>query len=225
MATPRTIAPLGLFTLDALQAGWYLAARVLPWALAYVLLGFAAAYLFFRAGLVYPGGVVFATAVIAAVGVFAKRSGAITSRWAESRWGHALPDDSLVWLSITWRAFFVGSVVMWPVAMLMLMGDAVVFPLVVMLVSVPVFLLATGHAMSKVAARQLADREPVRAATPPRVAVVPAVAAPRAPRVDAPPEPKLRCPQCSQIEVARGPVIGWQCGACDWRGPRPSDAT
>lgn len=235
MANQGTIAPLGLFTRDALQAGWYLAVRVLPWTFGYVLIGFAAAFVLIRSGLVFPGAFIFATAVIAAFGVFVKRSGAITSQWAESRWGHALPDDSMVWLTITWRALLVAGVVMWPVSMAMVFAPGWLPSLLALGATVPVLVLATGHAMSKVAAAQLADREPAPRSAPTRSpvpvrspAAPPATRSPapqRAPRVDTAAEPKLRCPECGRIEVARGPVIGWQCGACNWRGPRPADAT
>ena len=219
MATQRTIAPLKLFSVEAFQAGWYLAVRVGPWVLPYAPLAFLVFYVGRRFGLIYPAAAVACSILVAGLFAGLRRTDVVASRWAQARWGHALPDGEDVWLSILWRTLAATfSVKLWAVsvaiAILMVVAENAFVLVIGLFVWLGVMLMAAGHGMSRVVAEQLADREPVRPAAPSR-----------APRVETAPEPKLRCPQCGQIEVARGPVIGWQCGACAWRGPRPSEAT
>jgi len=163
VTTPRAIQPLRLFSIEALRAGWYLAARVLPWMLPYPVLGLAVFFVGTRLGFAHIGAVIACSIFAAAFGVFINRSGRVASRWAESRWGRALPDDDMVWLSILWRAmvalmktWFVTS----PALILIALADNAFLLVVGVVLSATLILAAGGHAMSRVAAARLADREP-----------------------------------------------------------------
>jgi hypothetical protein len=164
-----TVEPFGFFTLDALRAGWYLMwrqlVRVVPVAIGATIVA---------AGLAKLGLTVFAI-LVASLGVIAASIWAIVlvpklaSQWAVERYGYPLTGAGRVWWGIVWRVFvasLVAGVILTPPSFVATSLTAS-FPasalgqlgklltLLLGLANIAVSLLATGWAMSRVAAVQL----------------------------------------------------------------------
>jgi hypothetical protein len=211
------VEPFRFFSLDALRAGWYLLwrqlIRFLPAVIAAVLLG----VLLYSLGLGVLAPIVSGIGVLAAIIWAAVLTARLTIQWAEQWYGATLTGQVQVWWGVTWRtmvASLVAAVILTPpnfVAMslktafpgsaLGLLGNLLAFLLGV--ANFGVTLLATGWAMSKVAAEQItthsldsivvlpeSEPEPSPAAVglmePEPVAAPVAVAAPPPVRVAAP---------------------------------------
>jgi hypothetical protein len=252
MLTPAAVEPFGFFTWDSFRAGWYLTwrllVRVIPIA---ILIGLAVAFLG-RANSVT--GFLLALGVLGAVVWSIMLIPMLTSQWARECYGQALDGALAVWWGITWRSLgvsLVAAVIMavpnvvalslktaFPDSVLGLLGRLILALLNV--ANVVVTVLATGWAMSRVAASQLAGVAPIASPlaldepadeAPPVATRVVAPAPAPAPRAVAPPTTapapvraessgKMQCPKCGLYETERGSVIGWYCKVCGWRERR-----
>jgi len=247
--TTAVIEPFGFLTMDSLRAGWWLSWRIFVRVVAFFavsavigLLVIKGAFGSFLMALGFCIGAVWSILLIPK----------LTSRWAQERYGYPLDGALRVWWGITWRgmvASLVAAVILAVPNVVALSiqtaykGGALgaVAGLVISLLNianVAVSILATGWAMSKVAAEQLGGLAPIAPAVtpdalsplevepPPAVAQEPAPRpAPRAaPAPAAPPvvstEGKRQCPKCGLYETERGSVIGWYCKVCGWREAR-----
>jgi hypothetical protein len=243
------VEPFGFFSLDALRAGWYLMwrqfVRILPIVVAAGAIGGALTGL----GMIPVGILVISLGIVAATiwaNVLVPR---LASRWTEARYGYALSGPLAVWWGITWRvlvAALVAGVITYPfdaVATSLaksFKGSAMgvagqLLTALLALANFAVTMLATGWAMSRVAAAQISGlpvismaSEPARSASP-TLATTPAsaMAAPVAAPAPAPEAPRARgtdgkrqCPKCGLYETERGAVIGWYCTVCGWREAR-----
>jgi hypothetical protein len=255
LITVSAIEPFGFFTWDSLRAGWYLSwrlfVRVVP-----VFAVAVGAGLALMKGSPAVGGFVmsigFVTGGIWSL-ILVPR---LTSQWANEQYGLPLENALQVWWGITWRSLvvsLVAAVIMAVPNVVALSvktayGDSVlgaVAGLVLWALTVAnlaVSVLATGWAMSRVTATQLAGFDPIAPtlaeSMPAPVALpepdpVPVVArapeprpAPRATAVATAPAPpasaagKRQCPKCGLYETERGSVIGWYCKICGWREAR-----
>ena len=239
------VEPFGFFSLDALRAGWYLMwrqfVRILPIVVAAGAIGGALT----GVGMMVVGILVISLGIVAATiwaNVLVPR---LASRWTEARYGYALSGPLAVWWGITWRvlvAALVAGVITYPFdavarslaesfkgSAMGLLGQ--LLTALLGLASVAVTMLATGWAMSRVAAAQISGLpviEPARSASPTlAVATAPAMAAPVSATAAAPAarggsrtEGKRQCPKCGLYETERGAVIGWYCTVCGWREAR-----
>jgi hypothetical protein len=257
MQTPVVVEPFAFFTWDALRAGWYLTwrllVRLIP--LGFVV-GIVVALLGSRTGAL--AGFLFSLGLLAAVVWSITLIPKLTSQWAQERYGQALDGALAVWWGITWRSLavsVVAAVVMavpnvvalslktaYPGSPLGAIGGLIVSLL--NLANLAVTVLATGWAMSRVAAAQIVSVAPVAAILPPPIARS-AEEAPWAADVAVAREPtpsprpasdaaptsspapvavsgggKLQCPKCGLYETERGSVIGWYCKVCGWREVR-----
>jgi hypothetical protein len=250
MDSALAVEPFGFFSRDALRAGWYLTWRQLVRIIPAAVVGGIVGSVLTGFGMPVLGGLIMGIAVVGAVIWGAVLVAQLTSRWAEARYGYALSGPASVWWGVTWRvvvASLVAGVVLVPpnyLAMSLtesfkgsafgLLGPA----LTALLggVNAIVTVLATGWAMSRVTALQLAGlpvaAEPLipaavgqptpitvsgAAATPSSVRAESAsTASAPADRVDG----KRQCPKCGLYETERGAVIGWYCAVCGWRESR-----
>jgi len=256
MLTPAAVEPFGFFTWDSLRAGWYLTWRLLLRVSPILVVGGIAVAVL---GLNSPlAGFLFSLGVLAAAVWSIMLVPKLTSRWAAERYGQALEGALSVWWGITWRSMavsLVAAVIMavpsvvavslrtaYPSSALGLVGSLLTWLLT--LVNLAVTVLATGWAMSRVAASQLVGVGPGADPVPPPMAravdgaraaaeVAPArepAPAPRpAPRAAPASAPavtavsaggKMQCPKCGLYETERGSVIGWYCNVCGWRESR-----
>lgn len=248
--------PFGFFTVDSLRAGWWLTWRLFVRVVAI----FTASAL---VGLVLLKGPI--GQLLMGVGFVAGAAWSLyllpklTSQWAQEHYGYPLENPVQVWWGITWRSTVVSLVA----AVIMAVPNVVALSLktaygdsalgglaslvmwLLTIANVVVSVLATGWAMSRVTAEQLAGRTPVDAPTPATyaaaalspIAVEPPLTepvaapvgapAPRAARPIAAPtaplaagEGKRQCPKCGLYETERGSVIGWYCKVCGWREAR-----
>lgn len=248
MLTPAAVEPFRFFSWESLGAGWYLTwrlfIRVIP---AGIIVGVVAA-LFARSGGAL-GGFLVALGIVAALIWSIMLVPRLTSQWARQRYGQALDGALGVWWGITWRSVVVSLVA----AVIMAVPNVVALSLktayphsalgtlggllisVMSLINIVVSVLATGWAMSRVAAAQIVGLGPSPSVTTEPAAVrpagggtspveVPVVAtAPRpvaASPAAAPPEAKMQCPKCGLYETEHGSVIGWYCKVCGWRQTR-----
>lgn len=257
MDTALTVEPFGFFTRDALRAGWYLTwrqlVRILPVVVAAGIVGGVLAGM----GMPVPGVLIIALGALGAgiwSGVLVAQ---LTSRWAEARYGYPLSGPVSIWWGVTWRvvvaSLVAGVILTAPNLLAMsltasfkgsalgLLGQGLTALLAV--ANVIVTVVATGWAMSRVTAAQLAGlpvapgsfspaadgSQPLAVAPAPVPAAAPLAAvgsrglaesasAPsaRAGRV----EGKRQCPKCGLYETERGSVIGWYCTICGWREAR-----
>jgi hypothetical protein len=258
-----TIEPFGFFSLDALKAGWYVfwrqLVRILPLA---VVVGVAGGVLL-GLRMIVLGTIIMAVGFLAVMIWAAMLVPQLASRWAEARYGYALSGSFAVWWGITWRvvvASLIAGVILTPPQLVAtslgaaykgsaLGGLGQLLNVLAGLAGYVVSMLATGWAMSKIAAAQISglpatlatspvlSREPAVLA-PPAAAPVPVAAAPVAVSVGpsaptlvarAPAAPptgggaasgKQQCPKCGLYETERGSVIGWYCTVCGWRESR-----
>jgi hypothetical protein len=254
MLTPAAVEPFGFFTWDSLRAGWYLTWRLLLRVSPILVIGGVALAVF---GLKSPiAGFLFSLGVLVAAVWSIALVPKLTSQWAQERYGQALEGGLAVWWGITWRSMVVSLVAAaimavpsvvavslrtaYPSSALGLVGSLLAWLL--NLVNIAVTVLATGWAMSRVAASQVVGVEPVPASLPPpmaravdeaRAAVEAAPApssasrpAPRAAPASVPAATavsaggKMQCPKCGLYETERGSVIGWYCKVCGWRESR-----
>jgi hypothetical protein len=234
-----TVEPFGFFTLEALRAGWYLIwrqlVRVVPVAAGAVV----AAALLGSVGLGIVGIVVATLGIVAASIWGMMLVPQLASQWARVRYGYPLSGAGRVWWGITWRvsvASLVAGVILTPPNFVALSLTSS-FPAsalgqlgtlltgVIGLVNAVVSVLATGWAMSRVTAAQLAGLPitraplapaPVAAASPVTVAAPTPRPVPHAGAA----EGKRQCPKCGLYETERGTVIGWYCTICGWREAR-----
>jgi hypothetical protein len=255
-----TVEPFGFFTKDALRAGWYLMwrqlVRVVPVGIGATVVGGALGKL----GLGVIGVLVMTLGLCAAALWAIVLIPQLASRWAVATHGYPLTGAVRVWWGIAWRVFvasLVAAVILTPpnfVAMSLSTAfansalGAIGGLLTVLLgiVNFGVSILATGWAMSRVAAMQLSGLpltpapsmvapspvtlpEPLEVATSasvPTLASTPTLAppavvtAPHATRAPAAAEGKRQCPKCSLYETELGSVIGWYCTVCGWRESR-----
>jgi hypothetical protein len=240
------VEPFAFFSLDALRAGWYLfwrqLVRVLPVAIVAGAIGGALT----GVGMIAVGVLIIALGVLAATIWAAVLVPRLASQWTEVRYGYALTGPLSVWWGITWRvlvASLVAGVIVAPLdavagsltksfagSTMGLVGQ--LLRAVLGVANVVVTLLATGWAMSRVAADQISGLpvvatgiEPARStlAAAPAPAMAASVQAP-APAPTAPSargtEGKRQCPKCGLYETERGAVIGWYCTVCGWREAR-----
>jgi hypothetical protein len=173
----------------------------------------------------------------------------LTSQWTETYYGQRLENALAVWWGITWRSLVVALVA--GVIMTMITGVAFsvqtaykgsmvgalggLMIVAVGVANVVVSVLATGWAMSRVAATQLSTVVPMTPAIgvpvaqrPASVEFEPARPAPRrapvsvgtvaAPSVSE--QGTRQCPKCGLHETERGSVIGLYCKVCGWREAR-----
>jgi len=259
--TTAIIEPFGFLTMDSLRAGWWLSWRifvrvVLFFAVSAVigLLLIKGAFGSFVMALGFCAGTVWSILLIPK----------LTSRWAQERYGYPLDGALRVWWGVAWR----GMVASLVAAVILAVPNVVALSLqtaykggvlgsiaglVISLLNIAnavVSVVATGWAMSKVAAEQLSGlapvamvvtpaalspieveppvvvaQEPAPAPRPaPRAAPAPRPAPRAAPAPAAPPvvsaEGKRQCPKCGLYETERGSVIGWYCKVCGWREAR-----
>lgn len=232
------VEPFAFFSWDSLRAGWYLSwrlfLRIVP-AVAVVA----------AAGLALGQVASLLTALVFGLGFLAVGIWSLllvpqlTSRWAEERYGQPLANHWQVWWGITWRSFavsMVAAVIMavpnvvavsvqtaYRDSVLGVLGGLAVFVLTVG--NFVVSILATGWAMSRVAAAQIAQVGPLapQVAAPLVQPVAPGSGEAPRPTVAATPaagEGKRQCPKCGLYETERGSVIGWYCRVCGWREAR-----
>ena len=157
-SAPPPIAPLGFFTMDAARAGWYLVWRVALYTIPFWLIPFVLSFVIFATiGNTYISAIVFCVGVIGGITAFCRRCGSVASQWAESRWGSPLPDEGAVWLDLLWpiiKATFLAGAAMSPLTIAAASGSGFLLAILA-LIQMVVFVVATGWAMSKVAAKQL----------------------------------------------------------------------
>lgn len=243
------VEPFGFFSLDALRAGWYLfwrqLVRILPVAVVAGAIGGALT----GVGMIVVGVLIISLGILAATIWGAVLVPRLASQWTEARYGYALSGPLAVWWGITWRvlvASLVAGVIVAPLdvvaasltksfagSALGLVGQ--LLRVLLGLANFVVTMLATGWAMSRLAAAQIsglpviaAGIEPARSAPPTlAVATAPAMAAPVSAMAPAPAAPgasrtegKRQCPKCGLYETERGAVIGWYCKVCGWREAR-----
>jgi hypothetical protein len=178
-----TIKPLGLFSLDALRAGWYLSwrqlIRVVPAGIGVVLLG----------GLLGWLGSPVLVPIVSGVGLLAVSIWAmvlvprLTIQWAEQWYGATLTGQVRIWWGVVWRVFvasLVAAVIFTPPqfvatslstsftgAALGMVGG--LLTVLLALANAIVSLLATGWGMSKVAVAQIATLEAITGLAAPGV--------------------------------------------------------
>lgn len=252
LMTAVAIEPFGFFTMDALRAGWWLSWR-LSVRVVGVLAASAAIGLFLIPGRV--GGFLMALGFCAGAVWSLLLVPKLTSQWAHEYYGQPLENGLKVWWGITWRSLVVSLVA----AVILAVPNVVALSLksaysdslmgsvaglmisLLNLANVAVSILATGWAMSRVAAEQLSGLDlmlptvdltlptvaPAMASSPrvPEPVAAQAPAAPRAqPAPSLPPvtsaDGKRQCPKCGLYETERGSVIGWYCKVCGWREAR-----
>jgi len=255
MLAPAAVEPFGFFTWDSLRAGWYLTWRLLLRVSPVLVVGGVAVAVF---GLNSPmAGFLFSLGVLAATVWSLTLIPRLTSQWAQERYGQALEGALAVWWGITWRSMVVSLVAAaimavpsvvavslrtaYPSSALGLLGSLLAWLL--NLVNIAVTVLATGWAMSRVAASQVVGVAPAAPPLPPPMARAvdearavevatarePSPAPQPAPRAAPASVPaatavsaggKMQCPKCGLYETERGSVIGWYCKVCGWRESR-----
>ncbi len=258
MATPGPIEPFGFFTWDALRAGWYvswrLLARVVP-----IMAAPAIAIPFIVPTMGRLGGFVVAVGFVVAAGWAISLLPRLASQWARMYYGRPLTGALAVWWGIAWRSFVVSLVAAFVVSIPTVVGTSLsiaygggllgvlgwLIVSLVQLANLVVTVLATGWAMSRVAAEQLSGFVPIapmltepiarpaaEGESQPGAAAEPAPVAPPSPRptIVAPAAPaapavvsaegKRQCPKCGLYETERGSVIGVYCKVCGWREGR-----
>jgi hypothetical protein len=239
------LEPFGFFTLDALRAGWYVFWRQLVRILPVTVVAGAIGGALTGVGMIVVGVLIISLGILAATIWAAVLVPRLASQWTEARYGYTLSGPLAVWWGITWRvlvASLVAGVIAAPLDLVAtsltksfagstmgLVGQ--VLRALLGLANVVVTILATGWAMSRVAAAQISGLpviEPARSARPARAtAAAPAMAAPVAATAPVPAaasagraEGKRQCPKCGLYETERGAVIGWYCKVCGWREGR-----
>jgi hypothetical protein len=234
------IEPFAFFSWDSLRAGWHLSwrlfLRIVPAVAVVVVAGLALGQVSsLLTALVFGLGFL-------AIGIWSLvLVPQLTSRWAQERYGQPLANHWQVWWGITWRSFavsMVAAVIMavpnvvavsvqtaYRDSVLGALGGLVVFVLTV--ANFVVSILATGWAMSRVAAAQITEIAPVAPRFPAPLAepVAPGSGEEPTPRTAVAPtaepgEAKRQCPKCGLYETERGSVIGWYCKVCGWREAR-----
>lgn len=176
-----TVEPFGIFTREALQAGWYLAwrqlIRVVPLAAGAILAGAGLG----RAGLAVVGMLVLGLGLCAAGIWAALLIPRLASQWAVVTYGYPLTGAVRVWWAITWRtsvAALVVSVILTPPQFVALSlstsfpGSALghfgkLLSLLLNVASFVVTLFAMGWAMSRVTSTQLSGLPLTSVAFPP----------------------------------------------------------
>jgi hypothetical protein len=219
-----TVEPFGFFTKDAFRAGWYLLwrqlVRVVPAGIGALLLGSALGML----GLALIGVIVMGLG-LGAAGIWALLLvPRLASQWAVATYGYPLTGAGRVWWGITWRAVvasLVAAVIFTP-PNFVAMSLSTAFPdsalgalgglltVLLGLVNFVVSILATGWAMSRVAAEQLSGLplapvplEPAPSgATPMPVAVAEPLGVATAPSVSTLPPPVRLAPAAPAVVVA-----------------------
>jgi hypothetical protein len=244
MDATATIEPIKLFTLGALQAGWYFMWRFVVRLFLYGLGPAVLGVVLIKLGWLVIGGFLLAAGLAVTVWKSFSLVPDIASEWTEARYGHRLERRWPVYWGITWRvlvvtivASIVGAVpsvigvsfkAAYGDSLLGLIGGVLVAG--VSLAQSVLGVMANGWAMSKVAAEELSGMTPVAPPlpVPTPVAARPAPSAP-APVAARPPstapgpptaEGKHQCPKCGLYETERGSVIGWYCKVCGWREGR-----
>jgi hypothetical protein len=169
MDTALTVEPFGLFTRDALRAGWYLTwrllVRILPLAVGAGIVGGVLT----GVGMPVLGALIIGLGALGAGIWGAVLVARLTSRWVEAHYGYSLSGPVRVWWGVTWRvvvASLVAGVILTApnlVAMsltasfkgsaLGMLGQGLTALLGV--ANVIVTVMATGWAMSRVTAAQL----------------------------------------------------------------------
>jgi hypothetical protein len=170
MHATLTIEPFGFFTLDSLRTGWYMIWRQLVRIVPLIIVALALGGALTKLSMTVLGILIMTLGVVAAAIWGAVLVPRLTSQWAEARYGYSLGAPGRVWWGITWRvwvASMVAAVIFTPpnfVALslstafangaLGMLGHLLATLLGV--ANLAVTIMATGWAMSRVTAFQLA---------------------------------------------------------------------